>query len=473
MFKKKLLVIILAAMALMLVLVAAPAFGAGGQGKGGPLVVHALGIAKVQGQDALVDVTVVVPRGRDPREVANEALAAQGARPFDSAGLGSKGFTITGLVWDNQPVVQNYNPGSDTTKPEPASLNGNGGTALTNTHGTWDGVTTSFFDINSGGITDRCPSLVRECKGPQFFDGKNDVAWLQLQKGILGVTWFSTSIDEADIALSTRFTWNDGCVDVENSFDAQAVFLHENGHTVGLGHSDDKNAIMYKYYLSAQCALGTDDNEGVTYLYDADITGSVSGTVKDDANNPIEGALVELQDTGLSATTAADGNYTISDVPDPVTYTVNASADGFEGSTIDRLLVGSTATANFTLTATGGGGGGGDGDGGLTGTLDVNVAIDPPGPFVNRDRVHIFFTVTQNGPVEGVAVHVRIVTPNPMSDLGGNFTTDTNGEVHTHYKVNAGRDGTGTYHVHAEVDKDQASGECLEADACHADFTVD
>jgi len=121
--------------------------------------------------------------------------------------------------------------------------------------------------------------------------------------------------------------------------------------------------------------------------------------------------------------------------------------------------------------ATDGGGGGGGST--LTGTLDVAVATDKAS-YVIRELVHFFITVKDaNGnPVEGAAVHVRIVTPNPITDRVGNFTTDEDGRVHTHYKVNAGRDGTGTYHVHVEVSKDEASGECLEANACHADFGV-
>jgi len=438
---------------------------------GGSRVISVLGIAKVQGEDAIVDILVEVQHGQNANEVARAALQAQNARPFESASLGSEGFTLTGFVWDNPSMVQNYNPGSDNTKDEPAGLNGNGQTALTNTHDTWDGVTTSLFDINFGKITDRCPSLVDVCKGEQSFDGNNDVAWLRLKGNTLAVAWWGTSIDEVDIALNVRFDWNDGCVDVDDSIDAQTVLLHENGHTVGLGHSDDTGSVMQKFYHGVDCDLGTDDQEGATYLYDSKITGSVSGTVTD-GTNFIEGAMVVLEGTDLSATTAADGTYTISGVPDPVTYTVTASKDGFDSATILRLTVdGAVAGVNLTLTSTGGGDDGGGDVVGLTGTLDVNVTINPSGPFVNKDLVHIFITVEQNGPIEGATVHLRIVTPNPISDLVGDFTTDA-GEVHTHYKVKAGRDGTGTYHVHAEASKDQASGECLEANTCHDDFVV-
>ena len=55
---------------------------------------------------------------------------------------------------------------------------------------------------------------------------------------ILGVTWSGTSTDEADMALNTNFNWaTDGVDDAD--FDVQTVFLHENGHAAGLGHSAD------------------------------------------------------------------------------------------------------------------------------------------------------------------------------------------------------------------------------------------
>jgi hypothetical protein len=330
------------------------AAGNQGQAAGKPRVISVLGTAKVDGKDVIVDVLLVVPAGQNANEAAREALRQQGARPFESASLGSDGFTLTGVVWDQFPVIQNYNPGSPKTADEPANLFGCGETALLNTHDTWDGVLTSFFDIDFGGTTDRCPSLVRECKGRQSFDGNNDVAWLKLPGNTIGVTWYGA--DEADMALNINFDWNCDCVDVPGSFDVQTVFLHENGHVVGLGHSDDEGSILQPFYDVANCNLGTDDEEGVTFLYDSAITGEVSGTVTDDAT-PIDGATVVLEGTNFSTTTASDGTYAISNVPDPVTYTVTASKNGFESST-KRETVNGVTTVNFALTATGGGGGG-------------------------------------------------------------------------------------------------------------------
>ncbi len=316
---------------------------------GEPQVVSALGVARIQGQDVLVDVLVAVPPGADAHTAAAAALADQGARPFQSAGLGSKGFTLTGLKWDNLPVSQNYNASN-----EPSSLNGAGQTALTNTHSTWDGVATSSFDIDFGALTDRCPSLVKECQGPQLFDGFNDVAWLRMGGRTLGVTWYGTTTDEADMALNTRYNWDDDGSDI----DVETVFLHENGHVVGLGHSNDAGSVLLPSYHGVDRDLGTDDEEGATFLYDSAITGNVSGTITD-GTNPVAGATVVLEGTSLQATTAADGAYTISGVPDPVTYTVTASADGLDSATISRLTVDGATAADFTLTPAGDGDDGG------------------------------------------------------------------------------------------------------------------
>jgi len=126
---------------------------------------------------------VEVQPGQNANQVARQALQAQNARPFDSTNLGSEGFTVSGLEWTKFPVVQNYNGMAEEI---------NGQTALVNTHTTLDGVGTNF-DIDYGGLTTRCPSLVDECDGRQKFDRKNDVAWLNLDDpNVLGVAWFGT-----------------------------------------------------------------------------------------------------------------------------------------------------------------------------------------------------------------------------------------------------------------------------------------
>ena len=123
------------------------------------------------------------------------------------------------------------------------------------------------FRIQSGGTTTRCPSLVRECPGAQRNDRFNDVGWARLSNGTLGVTWSTSGTDEADMAINTRYTWSTGCTAQAGAFDLQSVYLHENGHVAGLGHSTDIGAVMYPSYQTARCALATDDRNGIAALY--------------------------------------------------------------------------------------------------------------------------------------------------------------------------------------------------------------
>ena len=227
-----------------------------------PRIVGKYGAARVQGRDVIVHVWVVVPPGLDENEVALAALREQGARPFQG-----DEFALNGLDWDqfsdadplNNFVIQNYNAAD-----EPTGVAGE--TALTTTHATWRDVVTSTFDFLYGGPTTRCPSLVRKCSGPQFFDGFNDVAWLKLGGNTLGVTWWGTTTDEADMALNTLFNWaDDGVSDI----DAQTVFLHENGHVVGLGHSVVVGSVMEAVYAGVRQTLHDDDIAGITSLYPA------------------------------------------------------------------------------------------------------------------------------------------------------------------------------------------------------------
>jgi len=279
--------------------------------KGKPQVVS--GIGKVPGKDLYVDVLVLVPEGSDPQDMVAKALAKQGARP-----IGNQQFSETGLVWDqfkdnnldNDFVKQNYLPTGEQV---------DGLTVLTNTHNTWNGVQSSSFEFMLGdtNVLDRCPSLVLECYLGQPFDGNNDVGWVELEgSSTLGVAWYGTSTDEVDIALDIGHPWfTDGQV----YFDVETVLLHENGHGLGLSHSNVFGSIMNASYDTIQRTLGTDDINGISALYPTPVDPT-----------PADPAITITSPT----TTTVNGKITISasvvGVADPTVYFKISGPNGYE-----------------------------------------------------------------------------------------------------------------------------------------------
>lgn len=82
------------------------------------------------------------------------------------------------------------------------------------------------------------------------------------------------------------------------------------------------------------------------------MVGTIAGNVKSSTGVNLSGVTVLTDTGGYSATTDANGNYTISSVL-PGTYSVTASKTGYNSSTqTGKVVIGnSTTTVNFTLTA--------------------------------------------------------------------------------------------------------------------------
>ncbi|MDZ7729949.1 MAG: carboxypeptidase regulatory-like domain-containing protein [Natrialbaceae archaeon] len=79
--------------------------------------------------------------------------------------------------------------------------------------------------------------------------------------------------------------------------------------------------------------------------------GSISGTVTDQDGADLYGATVTIDSTGQTATTAADGTYTIPDVA-PGTYNLTASLANYSDDTQTNVTVGpgeAVTDVNLTL----------------------------------------------------------------------------------------------------------------------------
>ncbi|MBM2826655.1 MAG: peptidase and subtilisin kexin sedolisin [Dehalococcoidia bacterium] len=167
-------------------------------------------------------------------------------------------------------------------------------------------------------------------------------------------------------------------------------------------------------------AFGGDGTCDVAGLPPPVTTGSVAGTVTNVSNStPISGASVSV-DSGQSATTAADGTYTIANVPTG-TRTVIAAASGFNSQTKTATVTQNlTTTVNFALTPVS-----------TATTVKVNSVTYVTQGGKNNDR-HLLVTVALvnnlGNPVSGASVAIDLFrNSSKIASVTG--TTGADGKV--------------------------------------------
>ena len=81
--------------------------------------------------------------------------------------------------------------------------------------------------------------------------------------------WWNSSgyLLESDININYNQPWNYGAV--EGAYDVKSVFLHEVGHTVGLGHSLVQDAVMFRTFPMnwVRTSFSYDDLNGLSARY--------------------------------------------------------------------------------------------------------------------------------------------------------------------------------------------------------------
>jgi hypothetical protein len=85
--------------------------------------------------------------------------------------------------------------------------------------------------------------------------GENSIDGASGTLGIAHTRYTRGSIINVDIECDIAETW---ALSDSNSFDVFEVAVHESGHAIGIGHSYDRDAIMYFQALGTN-NLGTDD----------------------------------------------------------------------------------------------------------------------------------------------------------------------------------------------------------------------
>jgi len=182
-----------------------------------------------------------------------------------------------------------------------------------------DGITMKFT-IHSGSAT-----------GPQV----GDPVYGTLESGVggnmIGAEWDDG--DEPEVSPNTTY-W----LRFERS-DSTSVYCYASDDNPYADGQSGLNA-GWDYYSCIR---------GLTEVVNT-VTGTISGTVKDESQDPIQGVTVMTSPGGQSATTNASGVYTISDVPTGTTSVI-ASKAGYSTDTETGVTVteNQTTTVNFEL----------------------------------------------------------------------------------------------------------------------------
>ncbi|WP_437720068.1 matrixin family metalloprotease [Sorangium sp. So ce861] len=225
-----------------------------------------------------------------------------------------------------------------------------------------------------------------------YRDGKSVFHWISDSwpsmlgdvNSVIGVTtpaWgFGNAIVDADMVFNNvGFCWNDtgndGCVDT------QSIATHEEGHFLGLGHSDARGATMTAYYVAGASirSLEDDDIEGVCALYpiggttaasSASATSGGGGECNSCSNDSLAGVCRARYDACGASNACREFAGCYSECPDDE-CAQRCVDDHAEGASIYvRILecICGECTAECSTECAGvdggGGGGGGGGEGG-------------------------------------------------------------------------------------------------------------
>lgn len=119
---------------------------------------------------------------------------------------------------------------------------------------------------------------------------------------------------------------------------------------VALFRWDDVPEGEWAFGFSNRANVITDWLEAMANDYRWNQPGTITGYVRDDSSQAIEGATVTALPGEYTASSASDGRYTINNVP-AGNYNVTATKDGYGQQTLARVVsAGQTTSANFSLT---------------------------------------------------------------------------------------------------------------------------
>jgi peptidoglycan hydrolase-like protein with peptidoglycan-binding domain len=210
-----------------------------------------------------------VAQGLPADGTLNAETAAMMARPRCSfpdyygtrqaAAAGGASFVASGLRWQKNNLTYSFNNFTPDLSNDAVRAD------VRNALGRWAGVTTlSFTEVGSGSGDMRIGF---------YYGDHGDGYPFDAQYGVLAHAFYPSDgrahFDESE-------SWSDN----GSGIDYASVAIHEFGHSIGLDHSPDQNAVMYAAYSKPRRDLTEDDVRGGKSIYgDKPIAWSSSGPI--------------------------------------------------------------------------------------------------------------------------------------------------------------------------------------------------
>jgi hypothetical protein len=171
--------------------------------------------------------------------------------------------------------------------------------------------------------------------------------------GVLAHTFYPASVNSEPIAgdmhLNADESWSVAGTGNGN-VDLYSVVLHETGHALGLGHSDDPSSVMYPYYR-LQTGLTADDIAGIQALYGAKV--QVSAPPSSGTGSSGSGSTGISGTSGSGSAGASGTGGATSSAPDtaPPTLTIVSPSSTIVSSYAATISFSGTAGDNVAVTA--------------------------------------------------------------------------------------------------------------------------
>ena len=198
----------------------------------------------------------------------------------------------------------------------------------------WDGM--ASIGVPSGSITAEVEAFGWTAAIVQYLPNKGSIT------GVIRDAFHGTPITNA-------FVWRSAFSTVTDSFGTYTLLNVPTGEATVEAIAPGYTRNFANVVVPVNGTINADIN--LTPVQ----TGTVVGNIfNQDTSDPISGARVVIQPSGLQTMTDQNGNYTLYNVPPPVSVDIYAYANGYLSNTVhDTLSIGNTITDNIGLVPAG------------------------------------------------------------------------------------------------------------------------